>query len=265
MALHDPVQDDINRQLRSAIPARQFGIAGQVQDLVGRGELSPEAGERVSLNARANVERDQRLAREREEARRAELEKKRAKAFLDRRQGQASLATANAALAKARPGANKIGDEGLAALSFSPEEIKRFSGKLTRATARTASTSRSREKAAAIKADTKGETDRQKRIDKQRQANVRANQFKIREDRLERQNLIAGIDKQLEDTSPESIQKIREVFNQLTGDQGVALPADQVQTYQDAARANLPDDATPEELKAEATRLAEEDGYSFLP
>ena len=113
MALHDPVQDSINRQIRSAIPARRFGIAGQVDRLVEQGELTPEAGERVSLDARANFERDRRIAAEREEARRAALEEKEAQAFLRRRQGEASLVAANAALAKARPGGNKVSADAL--------------------------------------------------------------------------------------------------------------------------------------------------------
>ena len=267
MALHDPVQDSINRQIRSAIPARtrSFGIAGRVQDLVTKGELSPEAGERVSLNARANFERDKRIAEEREEARLADLEEKKSKSFLNRRQGEASLATANAALAKARTGGNRIGEEGLEALGFSSEDRNKFSGKITRATARTASTSRSQREAAAVKEETQREAANIKRIDTQRQRNARNNQAKAKEVRLSAQSKLSALDKGLQDASPEDIKQIRTVFDQLVGDQGVALPADQIQVYRDAAKANLPDDATAEELGEEATRLAEEDGFSFLP
>lgn len=270
MALHDPVQDDINRQIRSAIPARtrsrRFGIAGQVEDLVSRGELTPEAGERISLNARANFERDRRIASNAEEARQAKLEESRSLAEKRKFEGQSRLVLANAALAKTRAGGDRIGEEGLAALGFSPEDRNRFSGNISPTTARTASTSRAQVEAAAIRQQSNEVARQQKRIDNQRQNNIRNNQNKVKEDRLKVQAEIAALDKGLQSTSPEDIAKIKEVFDRLVGETtGVPLPADQVETYRAAAKANLPADATEEELGEEATRLAEEDGFAFLP
>lgn len=259
MALHDPVQDEVNRQIQG----ERISTKGD-PDL--RGETSRGAAFLLRQAARLKFDmegpsrlRAKRLAQE-ETLRNAE-----SKRILRDRQGQASLATANAALAKARPGANNIGEEGLAALGFSPEDVTRFSGKITRPTARIASTARSQRDAAALREQSERTANELKRIDTQRQRNARTNQAKAKEARLSAQSQLSALDKGLQDASPEDIKQIKAVFDQLVGDQGVALPADQIETYQAAAAANLPADATDEELGEEATRLAEEDGFSFLP
>jgi len=220
MALHDPAQDEINQQLRSSIPARRFGIAGQVQDLVGKGELTPEAGERVSLNARANFERNQRLAREQEEARRVALEQKRSKAFLNRRQGQASLATANAALAKARKtaaGGDKATKEALLALGFSPEEAERFDGKLSPTTARASAENRSSRRRAE-QAEEKLKFQREKEVSA---VERRSREFKLKQITQSQRNAskeIADILKNKKDLDPKFKKSIQDLLDKSLAD-----------------------------------------------
>lgn len=288
MAQHDPVQDEVNRQIREGTLTERRGrspfFRGAIANRLRSAALEKEApsfatkgdpgpalsgetprGRRFLLAQAAQI-KSRIEAPGRLRAQQQALEEVRANAkskrLLQDRTGQSRLALGNAALAKARGG--NIGDEGLAALGFSPEEVNRFSGNISPTTARTASTSRSQVKAAAIREDSNEVARQQKRIDNQRQNNIRNNQAKIREDRQRAQAEIAALDKGLQSTSPEDIQKIKEVFDRLTkGAAGVPLPADQVETYKAAAKVNLPADATEEELGEEATRLAEEDGFAF--
>lgn len=255
MALHDPVQDSINREIRVSTKGDP--------DLTGETPRGRSFLLRQAAQLRARIEAPQRFRAQRlaQEEASANTESKR---LLQDREGRAKLGLASAALAKARGG--NIGSEGLAALGFNPEETERFSGNISPTTARTASTSRAQVKAAGIREEADEVARQQKRIDNQRQNNIKNNQNRIKEGRLKAQAEIAALDKGLQSTSPEDLQKIKEVFDRLTeGAAGIPLPADQVETYKAAAKVNLPADATEEELGEEATRLAEEDGFAFLP
>ena len=254
MALHDPVQDSINREIGLSTKGDP-SLAGETPK-----GISFLLGQAAQLRSRIEAPERLRAKRlEREEA----LANTESKRLLEDREGRARLGLANAALAKARGG--NIGDEGLAALGFSSEDRNKFSGKISPATARTASTSRSQKEAAEVRERSDRTAAEVKRIDTQRQRNFRNNQAVAKEARQQAQAQLSALDKDLQKSSPEDIKQIKAVFDQLVGEQGVALPADQIQTYRDAAAANLPADATPEELGEEATRLAEEDGFSFLP
>jgi hypothetical protein len=293
MALHDPVQDEINRQIRASLSARRTPQERELLRLPRTEDITnipPEGVESVLERADRSLGRvftttvkgesardkafrlrkeggfrrflaERKADRARREAQQSTIKGRDALAQMRERQGRASLITANAALAKARTGGTDgISEEALRLLGLDPN----LAGKISRPTARTAATLRAREETEAGREKTRKLSER-RIIDRQRRANVRANQARSREARLAAQAQLSAIDKQLGSTDPADIKQVQALFKQLVGDQGNALPEDQVQFYKDAARDNLPADATDEEIAAEATKLAEDDGYSFLP
>lgn len=193
--------------------------------------------------------------------RRLALEEQRSKQTYRGRLGQESLLRGQAALAKARGGGTRVSSEALKLLGL-PDE---FTGKVSPITARTAATLKER------RAGLKGQEETRKlaskkAIAKQRQDNRKFNQNRDREARLATQAQLAAIDKQLGDVDPESVTKTKELFKTLMSEAGGnAFPENQIETYLAAARSSLPPGADEEEIKAEATRMAEEDGYEFLP
>lgn len=292
MAQRDPVQDEINRQIVASLAINRTaqekellrlprteniknippeGIEsvlersdrslGKVFTIPIKGESAREKAFRLRKEGGFSRFLAERAAAKAKQSSQQSVIRGRDALALNRdRTGQASLTTANAALAKARAGGTNVSAEALKLLGLDPS----LAGKVSGVTARTAATLRARGETEEGRGKGR-ELSQQRIINRERRSNAKTNQVRARESRLSAQAQLSAIDKQLGSTDPESVKKVQELFKTLVGDQGIALPPDKVQFYKDAARTNLPPDATDEELSEEATKLAEEDGFSFLP
>ena len=143
MAQHDPVQDEINRQIRRSIAANRPGLRevahlGTVEGnkvLRDRPDLRAEIRRNAGVEAGINAQ--DRIVREREAAEKAAADAA-SKRLLADRTGQAKLATANAALATARTGADR--GTSLSQAAAEGLGISDLAGKVSPTTARAIST-----------------------------------------------------------------------------------------------------------------------------
>ena len=186
------------------------------------------------------------------------------KLSLDEQRVATSRILANTAATKAK--GTTIGGEGLTALGFSPEDVNKFSGKISPPTARTGA--QLKERRAALKDSEKTlQFRKEKEVNDQRENNRKSIRATNRDAIAKTRIQLGAIDKQLGSVNPEEIKKARGLVQSLLAEQeggGVPLPEDQVEVYRASATKELPEGATAAEIDALALELAKKDGFSFL-
>ncbi len=241
-------------------------ITGKAGTLSAANRDDPELRARLIENAgRLGQARFMSQFRAKQEA----LRNAASKRELQKSTGDARLATAQAALRRARGGGRggegSASAEALEALGFSPENINKFKGNISPKTARSAAGFREQRVGQQGRKNSL-QLRREKEINRQRESNRTNNRANAKQAAANVKTQLAAIKDQLGSIDPVEKDKALALVKQLLDQQnagGNALPEDQVESYRQAASVQLPKGATPQEIDELAAELARADGFEF--